>query len=320
MSIWTDKQGRIHVGIMVKGKRVHRRLPENATKGDAKLIEAELRKATIRRDVPIPGDPPLSVVMGLYLEHAEFLRSPHTARQHALRAGPWCLNYRASAARDVADKIVKDMRGHYAPATINRTLGALKAALRIAHRQRLTPVNYGEEIHRLPENNARHIYLSIEQVRTLADAASEQTRAAIWIALLTGCRRGEILKLRREHIGHDSLHIPAGNTKTLRVRTVPIVPALRPWLEFVPLKINAEGLKSGFRRAREAVGLDVTFHDLRHSCASLLINYGVPLEVIRDILGHTTVKTTERYAHLQIDRQAAALGLLSNAIDGKKAA
>jgi integrase len=165
-----------------------------------------------------------------------------------------------------------------------------------------------------------HIYLSIEQVRTLADAASEQTRAAIWIALLTGCRRGEILKLRREHIGRDSLHIPAGNTKTLRVRTVPIVPALRPWLEFVPLKINAEGLKSGFRRAREAVGMAVTFHDLRHSCASLLINYGVPLEVIRDILGHTTVKTTERYAHLQIDRQAAALGLLSNAIDGKKAA
>lgn len=314
MSIWTDEQGRLHVGIMVKGKRVHRRLPEGSTKGDAKLIEAELRKATGRQSVQIPEDPLLSVVMGLYLEHAEFLRSPDTARQHALRAGPWCKNFRASQARDVADKMIKDMRGHYAPATINRTLGALKAALRIAHRQRLTAVNYGSEIQRLPENNARHIYLSIDQVRQLADHASEQTRAAIWIALLTGCRRGEILKLRREHIGHDSLIIPAGNTKTLRVRTIPIVPALRPWLEFVPLKINHEGLKSGFRRAREAAGLSVNFHDLRHSCASLLINFGVPLEVIRDILGHTTVKTTERYAHLVIDRQAEALNRLSDAI------
>lgn len=314
MSIWTDKQGRLNVGIMVKGKRVHRRLPAGATKGDAKLIEAELRKAAGRNEVAIPGDLPLPVVMGLYLEHAEFLRSPNTAKQHAMRAGPWCIGHRASEARDVADKIIKDMRGHYAPATINRTLGALKAALQIAHRQRLTPVNFGAEIRRLPENNARHVYLSIEQVRLLADNASEQTRAAIWIALLTGCRRGEILKLRREHIGRDSLHIPAGNTKTLRVRTIPIVPALRPWLEFVPLKINQEGLKSGFRRAREAAGLDVHFHDLRHSCASLLINFGVPLEVIRDILGHTTVKTTERYAHLVIDRQAEALDMLSKAV------
>lgn len=314
MSIWTDEKGRIHVGIMVKGKRVHRRLPEGATKGDAKLIEAELRKAAGRGGVSIPEDPPLSVVMGLYLEHAEFLRSPNTARQHALRAGPWCNGFRASQARDVADKMIKDMRGHYAPATINRTLGAMKAALQIAHRQRLIPVNYGTEIRKLPENNARHVYLSIDQVRMLADNASEQTRAAIWIALLTGCRRGEILKLRREHIGEDSLVIPAGNTKTLRVRTIPIVAALRPWLEYVPLKINHEGLRSGFRRAREAVGLDVNFHDLRHSCASLLINFGVPLEVIRDILGHTTVKTTERYAHLIIDRQAEALDKLSNAV------
>jgi integrase len=67
-----------------------------------------------------------------------------------------------------------------------------------------------------------------------------------------------------------------------------------------------------FRRAREAAGLPhITFHDLRHSCASLLINMGTPLEVIRDILGHTSVKTTERYAHLHIDRQQEALKKLA---------
>lgn len=311
MSIWTDDQGRIHVGVMVKGKRIHRRMSEGATKGDAKQLEAELRKAAGRPSVAIPDDPPLELVMAMYLDHAETLRSADTARFHALRAGPWCAGKRASEARDVADKMIDDMREHYAPATINRTLGTLKAALHIAHRKRLTAVNFGAEIRRLPENNARHVYLSIEQVRHLADLASEQTRAAIWIALLTGCRRGEILKLLPEHIGHDSLTIPAGNTKTLRTRTIPIVPALRPWLAYVPLKISRDGLKTGFRRARAAAGMAVNFHDLRHSCASLLINYGVPLEVIRDILGHTSVKTTERYAHLMIDRQVEALNLLS---------
>jgi integrase len=54
-----------------------------------------------------------------------------------------------------------------------------------------------------------------------------QVRAAIWIALYTGMRRGEILALRREDIGEDAITVRAGNTKTLRTRTVPIVAPLR---------------------------------------------------------------------------------------------
>lgn len=310
MSIWTDKDGRTHVGIMVGGRRIHRRLPPGASKSDAKLLEADLRRAVVRPAVNIPGDPPMSEIMGLYLDHAKTLRSPDTARFHALRAGPWLEGVKASDIEPAAARMIADMRGHYAPATINRTLGAIKTALRIAWRDRRTPEDYGARLVRLPEHNARQVYLSLPQVAQLADASSEQVRAAVWIALLTGCRRGELLKLRPEDIRGDTLRIIAGNTKTLRERLIPIVPALRPWLAFIPLKINAEGLKTGFNRARIKAGIDVNFHDLRHSCASLLINMGVALDVIRDILGHTTVKTTERYAHLQIDRQAEALARL----------
>lgn len=311
MSIWTDEQGRIHVGIMVSGKRIHRRLPEGATKSDAKLIEAELRKAAGRKQVNIPGDPPLTEIMGLYLAHAETLRSPETAKFHALRAGPWCEGKKASDVDQVVAKMISDMRGHYAPATINRTIGTIKAALKIAYKSKVISDDLSARIERLPENNQRHNYLTIEQVKTLADNCSEQVRAAVWIALLTGCRRGEILKLEKSDIQGDRLRIIAGNTKTLRERSVPIVPALRPWLEYIPLNINFEGLKTGFGRGRTKAGIDVNFHDLRHSCASLLINMNVPLEVVRDILGHTTVKTTERYAHLKVEKQEEALGKLS---------
>lgn len=315
MSIWTDEKGRIHVGVMVEGQRLHRRLPEGATKSDAKLVEAELRKSVVKgiKNV-IPSDPQLSMIMGMYLAHAETLRSPETARFHALRAGPWVEGKKASESDTVALKMIDDMRGHYAPATINRTLGAMKKALTLAFKQRLIPEDYGARIIRLPENNARHNYLTLEQVKTLADCCSEQVRAAVWIALLTGCRRGEILKIKQSDIVGDRIRIQAGNTKTLKERAVPIVPALRPWLAYLPLKINFEGLKSGFSRAREKAGIDVNFHDLRHSCASLLINMGVPLEVVRDILGHSTVKTTERYAHLQVERQEEALNKLSDLV------
>ena len=300
---------------MVKGERIHRRLPAGSTKGDAKQLEAELRRATGKRKPAIPGDPSLDDIMAGYLAHTKSLRSPKTAVYHALRIGPWVTGRRASEAPEIAHKIIRDMREHYAAGTINKSLGTLKTALKLAYQEGITSVDYGEKIKRLPENNQRHLYLTIAQVKKLADCASEQTRAAIWIALLTGCRRGEILKLQKDDIGKKTLRIQAGNTKTLKVRTIPIVPAVRPWLKFIPLEVNFEGLKTGFRRAREKAEMpDFNFHDLRHSCASILINMGVDIVVIRDILGHSSVKTTERYSHLLVDHQAEALNKLSRAV------
>ncbi|MEY2342084.1 tyrosine-type recombinase/integrase [Acidithiobacillus sp. IBUN Pt1247-S3] len=309
MSIWTDKRGRKHVGIMVNGQRIHRILQEGASARDAKQLEGELRKAAVVAEKPvIPGDPPMSSILGLYMDHAETLRSPETAKYHAMRLGPWVERYKASQARQCAAHLTQDMLKHYAPATINRSLGALKKALALAWAQGITPENYGLQVKRVPEHNERQVYLSIEDVRRLTECASEAVAAAIWMALLTGCRRGELLKIRAEDIRGDTITIHAGNTKTLKTRTVPIIASLRPWLGYIPLPLTDEGLKTGFRRAREKAGMaHVHFHDLRHSCASILLAQGTDLFTISRVLGHTSVKTTERYTHLQVDAQREAL-------------
>lgn len=309
MSIWTDKQGRLHVGIMASGQRVHRTLAPGASARDAKLIEAELRRSIAKRGAPVvAGDPQLVECMGLYIRHCDTLRSPQTAKYHALRIGPWIEQAKASDARKVSAKIVADMRDHYSAATINRSLSALKTALRMAHDAGLIDSDYASAIKMLPLRNQREVFLSVDQVDAIAAHASETVRAAIWIALYTGCRRGEVLKLQPADIGDDSLTIHAGNTKTLRTRVIPITPALRPWLRFVPLALNFEGLKSGFGRARAKAGMEhVNFHDLRHSTASLLLASGVDLFTISRILGHTTTRMTERYSHLQVDAQRDAL-------------
>ena len=59
----------------------------------------------------------------------------------------------------------------------------------------------------------------------------------------------------------------------------------------------------------------VHYHDLRHSCATILLSLDVPLDVVRDILGHTTIKTTERYAHALVQRQRQGLEALGRLVD-----
>lgn len=309
MSIWIDKQGRRHVGIMAGGKRVHRIMPQGSTASDAKQLEAALRGAISAENKPrIPGDPRLTEIISLYIAHADTLRSPGTAIHHANRIGLWLEKYRASQSRQAAAHIVKDMTGKYADGTINRSLGTLKKALRIAWERGITATDYSSHVKRVVENNARSLILTIDQVQAIARHCSKPMQAAIWIALMTGARRGEICKLQAADIGRDSILIHAGNTKTLRTRTVPIVAPVRPWLEHIPLIIKPEGIKTAWRRAREAENMpNINFHDLRHSCASILIASGADLFTVSKILGHASVRTTERYAHMQIEQQRAAM-------------
>ena len=319
MPIRKDADGRYHAEVCVNRRRLHRRLPEGASASDAKRVEAELTRAlhTQPKAVNIPGDPLLSALLADYTErHALNLRSTDTAQYHAYRIGRWAEGKRASETRQVAAAIVQDLTGHYAPATINRSLGTLKKALRMAWERGRVPVDYSGMVKRLPENNQKTAVLTIEQVRALADAASEPVRAAIWVGLLTGCRRGEVCKIKREDIGADVIRIEAGNTKTLRYREVPIIPALRPWLAYLPLSVTFEGVKSGVRRARLKVGLPgIGFHILRHSCASILLQTGADIYTISKILGHSSVKTTERYSHMQISQQRHALEGLGAAVE-----
>lgn len=328
MSIWEDKQGRKHVGIMVDGERIHRILPQGATAGDAKRIEAELRGAIIKspKQVHIPGDPPMAAILSIYIDHAKTLRSASTSEHHALRLGPWAAKYKASQAREFAAHVIKDMttlqpdkdgnlKQPYATATVNRSLACAKKGLALAWERNICPENYGLRIKSLSVNNKREVFLSVDEVRTIAQHCTEQAQAAIWAALLTGARRGEIFQIRAEHIGADTITLPSSHTKTLKSRVIPIIPALRPWMAHFPLTMTVDGAKSAWRRARVKAGMEhVNFHDLRHSCASIMLGLGVDLYTISKILGHSNVQTTQRYSHLQVDAQRVALGKLGDLV------
>jgi len=303
---YKDSGGRYHVSVCVRGQRVHRRLDAGMGANDAKRLVADLRVDLGQMGGNAVEDPLLSDLMGTYIEeHVPTLRSPYTAKFHALRIGPWIEGRRASEIEDVRQKIVGALRPRYAAATISRSLLALRGALVLARRKDLADL-----IEPLPVRNERKVTLTIEEVRHLTSCASENVAAAIWLSLYTGCRRGEICKLQPKDIGADVIRLEAGNTKTLKYREVPIVPPVRPYLErYVPLAINSEGVKSGFEGARKRAGMPhVHFHDIRRSCGTLLLQSGAPMHVVSKILGHSSVRVTEaRYAFLDNGTMRGAL-------------
>jgi integrase len=113
--------------------------------------------------------------------------------------------------------------------------------------------------------------------------------------------------------------------KTGRTRYIPISDGMMRLLQEVPkyegcdwVFPNPKTLKPyvsifcSWNTARKKAGLpDVRIHDLRHSFASFLINSGRSLYEVQKILGHTQVKTTQRYAHLSQDSLVAAANTVS---------
>jgi integrase len=127
-------------------------------------------------------------------------------------------------------------------------------------------------------------------------------------------------------LGRRAWRIPI--TKSGRARHVPLSDGALTLLATMPRKSDCEwafanpetgkpyvSIFCAWNTARKSIGLsDLRMHDLRHSFASLLINSGRTLYEVQHILGHTQVKTTQRYAHLSQDTLLAAANSATTAL------
>ncbi|HEY2576238.1 MAG TPA: tyrosine-type recombinase/integrase, partial [Streptosporangiaceae bacterium] len=80
--------------------------------------------------------------------------------------------------------------------------------------------------------------------------------------------------------------------------------------------MEPDNLRRSWASIRQAAGLgDIRFHDLRHTCVTLLLDLGVPPHIVRDIVGHSDIEVTMTiYAHVSLDEKRKALGKLGNAL------
>lgn len=160
----------------------------------------------------------------------------------------------------------------------------------------------------------------------------DHVRPLTLLALNTGLRRGELLKLNWADVdlGAKQLTIRGHNAKSAQTRNVPLnVEAhhvLTVWKELHPAA-GSEACVFGRSGGESMTRIDnawdtVTelarlenfrFHDCRHHFASRLVMAGVPLNTVRDLLGHASIDMTMKYAHLAPDTLAQAVEKLTAA-------
>jgi integrase len=140
------------------------------------------------------------------------------------------------------------------------------------------------------------------------------------LAIHTGMRRGELLRLRWEHVDFYKCEIKVTHAKTDRDRFVPMTATVRE--ELVSLRArgtegfvfpnhktgyNVADIKTGFNAACREAGIEnLQFHDLRHTFGTRAADAAVPINAIAAVMGHADIHTTMRY--LSRDRRGQANG------------
>ena len=176
----------------------------------------------------------------------------------------------------------------------------------------------------LTADNARIRFLSEdEQQALLAQCKQSQWQPLyllVLLAITTGARLGELLRLRWRDIKIKERRAHVTQTKNGEPRVLPLVDGVITEVSKLARPLDSDTLlfrashdpyqpfmfRKHWDKAVKAAELrDFRFHDLRHTCASILAQNGATLLQIADVLGHRQLEVTKRYAHLCVDHKQA---------------
>lgn len=221
------------------------------------------------------------------------------------------------------------------PSSIARKISAMRSFFRFLHKKGVIDRNPAASLStpkvRIPLKN----YLNVDEVFALLDGARPEgplgmRDMAMWeLGYGCGLRISEIAGLDLGHIdlregslrtigkGDKERMVPVGSKaiaaieRYLAVRgqlATPDTPPGALFLNFRGGRLTTRSIRRLFKEHLIRAGLDtsITPHGLRHSFATHLLDSGADLRGIQELLGHSSLSTTQRYTHVSIDRLAAA--------------
>ncbi|OAN98261.1 hypothetical protein A8B75_19825 [Sphingomonadales bacterium EhC05] len=235
--------------------------------------------------------------------------------------------------QDVAKWLADKRAGGLAPATVEKIRTMFSRSFVLAKQWDIYDRNPVQDVPRLKFNNARTRYLTAEEAKLLlmaCDCSSNQLlKPIVHLLLLTGARKSELLMAEWKHIDLEkrTWHLPM--TKNGKSRHVPLSHAAVAIMKKLPRHEGCSYLlpdsrtlkplkdfKTSWQKARKEAGLeDVCVHTLRHTAASWLIGNGADIYITGKILGHSSVASTTRYAHVANDSLLSAVDAGATMLD-----
>ena len=210
--------------------------------------------------------------------------------------------------------------------TMNRHVALLKKMLNLAIDWGYLKENPARRVKLFSEkDNLRERILSPSEEVELLTKCAPHLRSIVLTALHSGMRRGEILGLRWYQVDLVKRLIRVEKTKSGKNRIVPINAVLHEELGRLQrlagrsenvfsnpkTKAPIKDTKTAFYGATRRAGIKgLRFHDLRHTFASRLVAAGVDLNTIKELLGHSSLSTTQRYLHANAEQKRNAVEVL----------
>ncbi len=208
-------------------------------------------------------------------------------------------------------KVTRMSKKPISKGTIDRELATLKAMFNMAIRDGMADVNPVKEVKFFREDNKKERILAPEEIQRLLAECNGHLKPIVTIALNTAMRLREILYLKWSNVdfNRNIIIVPKTNTKNKKVKKVPmnglVVETLRGGgrkseYVFCDPKTGEpfHSIKTTFGNAlKRAELIGVRFHDLRHTAASMMVESGVDLRTVQEILGVSSIAMVMRYTH-----------------------
>ncbi len=231
-------------------------------------------------------------------------------------------------ARATKLRLTKEGKPQYlSPATVNRKLACLKTLFNKAIEWGYLEVSPCARVKKLKEDNQRTRFLKKEEIERFLAHSSLELQEIFTILIHTGMRKGELQKLKWADLDFNRGLIGLFQTKSGKIRYIPMTEAVKAALLKRRIKKQSEtwvfpgdsgkpfNFRKAFETARKKAGLnDLRVHDLRHTFASHLCMSGADIMTVKELLGHSSLKMTERYSHLTDYHKAQAVAMLEKSL------
>ncbi|MFC2142619.1 tyrosine-type recombinase/integrase [Acidobacteriota bacterium] len=312
-----DARANWYVEFSYGGKRVRRLAKGAETKTEAKAFLREIERQIDRTEYAPQREKQILFESWAekYMEWARL--NKRSWKRDEIFLGHLIPFFRGVLLQNITPLFVEDYKrkrkAKVSGATVNRELSCLKHMFNMAIDESLIIQNPVRKVRYFPESAPIENILSQAEKDMLVEKSDGYIHAVIVIALNTGMRRGEILGLKWSQVDFDRGYIKVEKSKSGKARAIPmnsevdsVMRALssnKVHENFVfwnsKSKAPIQDIRKAFARSRKAAGIHgFRFHDLRHNFATSLVENGVDIVTVSELLGHSNINlTAKRYSH-----------------------